>query len=163
MAGDRCDFRAIIDKYYPDDNRLRAIYMKHAGQVAGLALAINRERGLGLDPYEVEAAAMLHDIGIYATDAKGIGCEGAEPYMMHGVIGGGFSVRRVLPRNGRVWQSVTQARVSPWKISWRRICRFRLPTTARRRCWKSSCAMPTNSIPKAAIWRRNRCRVCATP
>ncbi len=88
MPEHRCDFRAIIDKYYPDDNRLRTIYLKHAGQVAGLALAINRDRGLGLDPYEVEGAAMLHDIGIFATDAKGIGCEGAEPYMMHGVIGG---------------------------------------------------------------------------
>lgn len=48
MPEHRCDFRAIIDKYYPDDNRLRAIYLKHAGQVAGLALAINRDRGLGV-------------------------------------------------------------------------------------------------------------------
>ena len=83
-----CDFKAIIDKYYPDDNRLRAIFLKHAGQVSGLALAINRNRALGLDPYMVEGAAMLHDIGIFATDAKAIGCEGDEPYMMHGVIGG---------------------------------------------------------------------------
>ncbi len=84
----RFDYKEIIDKYYPGDTPLRAIFMKHAEQVAALALAINKSRGLGLDPYEVEAAAMLHDIGIFATDAKGIHCMGSDPYMMHGVIGG---------------------------------------------------------------------------
>ena len=62
-------YQEIIDKYYPDDNELRHIYMKHARQVADLALAINRERSLNLDPVEVESAAMLHDIGIFATTA----------------------------------------------------------------------------------------------
>lgn len=82
------DFQGIIDKYYPEDNRLRQIYMRHARSVAALALAINRDKALGLDPVDVEGAAMLHDLGVFATDAKGIGCEGSEPYIMHGVIGG---------------------------------------------------------------------------
>ncbi|MFG6380877.1 MAG: HDIG domain-containing protein [Muribaculum sp.] len=81
------DYQAIIDKYYPADNELRAIYMKHASQVTELALAINRERGLGLDEHEVAGAAMLHDIGIFATSAPGIHCTGTESYMRHGVIG----------------------------------------------------------------------------
>ena len=80
-------YQEIIDKYYPDDNELRHIYMKHARQVADLALAINRERSLNLDPVEVESAAMLHDIGIFATNAPGIHCHGDAHYMRHGVIG----------------------------------------------------------------------------
>lgn len=40
MPEHRCDFRAIIDKYYPDDNRLRAIYLKHAVRWRDLQLAI---------------------------------------------------------------------------------------------------------------------------
>ena len=80
-------YQEIIDKYYTDDNELRHIYMKHARQVADLALAINRERSLNLDPVEVESAAMLHDIGIFATNAPGIHCHGDAHYMRHGVIG----------------------------------------------------------------------------
>lgn len=81
-------YQEIIDRYYPDDNELRHIYMKHARQVADLALAINKARAIGLDPQQVEAAAMLHDIGIFATNAHGIHCYGDAPYIRHGVIGG---------------------------------------------------------------------------
>lgn len=84
------DFQAIIDKYYPADDAdpdKRRIYMLHARQVANLALALNSERNLGLDPEQVRAAAMLHDIGIFATNAPGIHCFGKAPYMQHGIIG----------------------------------------------------------------------------
>lgn len=30
---------------------------------------------------------MLHDIGIFLTDAPGIHCHGKEPYLMHGYLG----------------------------------------------------------------------------
>lgn len=84
------DYRTIIDKYYPPDApdpETRRIFLLHARQVANLALALNNERGLGLDPADVEAAAMMHDIGIFATDAPGIHCFGKAPYMQHGIIG----------------------------------------------------------------------------
>lgn len=77
----------IIDKYYPEGTRLRDIYMRHCRQVADLALKINRERGLGLDGNLVDDAAMLHDIGIFLTDAGGIDCHGTEPYIRHGLLG----------------------------------------------------------------------------
>ena len=77
----------IIDKYYPEGTRLRDIYIRHCRQVADLALRINRERHLGLDPDMVETAAMLHDIGIFMTDADGIDCHGTEPYIRHGILG----------------------------------------------------------------------------
>lgn len=81
------DFRAIIEKYYPGGSRLRDILVCHSRQVADKALAINRRLSLGLDPELVEAAAMLHDIGIFMTDAPGIDCHGTEPYLRHGMLG----------------------------------------------------------------------------
>lgn len=61
--------------------------MRHARQVADEALEICRRKGLELDPERVEAAAMLHDIGIFLTDAPGICCHGAAPYIEHGPLG----------------------------------------------------------------------------
>lgn len=89
------DYQHVIDRYYPAGSPLRDIYMRHCRQVADLALAIARDRGLDLDPADIEAAAMLHDIGIFQTDAPGIHCHGSEPYIMHGVLGA-----RLLRREG---------------------------------------------------------------
>lgn len=80
------DYIGIIDKYYPA-GALRDILMRHSTQVADLACKINHDRDLGLDPDQVKAAAMLHDIGICMTDAPGIECHGTEPYIRHGIIG----------------------------------------------------------------------------
>lgn len=77
----------IINKYYPEGTRLRDIYLRHCRSVADLALRINEERKLGLNPKTVETAAMLHDIGIFLTDADGIDCHGIEPYIRHGILG----------------------------------------------------------------------------
>lgn len=81
------DYRGVIDRYYPEGTPLRPVYLTHCGQVAGLALDIARSRGLSLDRADIEAAAMLHDIGIFACDAPSIGCHGTAPYIMHGVLG----------------------------------------------------------------------------
>lgn len=81
------DYQRIIDKYYPEGSPLRDIYLRHCRQVAAKALEICREKHLPLDPLRVEAAAMLHDIGIFLTDAPGIECHGSEPYLRHGYLG----------------------------------------------------------------------------
>ncbi|MCM1292346.1 MAG: HD domain-containing protein [Bacteroides sp.] len=81
------DYQTIIDRYYPVGSRLRDIYMKHCGAVADKALAIARRNNLTLPEEQIEAAAMLHDIGIFLTDAPGIECHGVEPYIAHGVLG----------------------------------------------------------------------------
>lgn len=99
------DFQAIIDKYYPAGSELRAIYMKHARQVADLALAINLTRAIGLDPLDVEGAAMLHDIGIFETYAPGIHCHGEATYMRHGIIGGALLRREGAPEG---WARVAE-------------------------------------------------------
>lgn len=81
------DYNAIIDKYYPADSLRRVIYMKHCRAVASLALEITRRLSLPLDTADVEAAAMLHDVGICRTDAPDIGCTGSLPYICHGIAG----------------------------------------------------------------------------
>lgn len=80
-------YQEIIDKYYPEGSRLRDIYMKHAESVAALAEELRAEFMPGLDPAQVRAAAMLHDIGIFLTDAPGIECRGTAPYIEHGPLG----------------------------------------------------------------------------
>ena len=45
---------------------------------------------------------MLHDIGIYLTDAPGIFCHGTEPYIRHGILGASLLRREGLPRHARV-------------------------------------------------------------
>lgn len=81
------DWKAVIDRYYPSDSKVRDILLRHSRSVADLAVEISHRKGLGLSDSDIEAAAMLHDIGIIATDAPGIGCHGKSPYMAHGIIG----------------------------------------------------------------------------
>lgn len=93
------DYQTIIDKYYPAGSPLRDIYMRHCRQVADLALEIARDRNLPLDSEDIEAAAMLHDIGIYLTDAQGIHCHGTAPYIAHGVLGASLLRENQVPEH----------------------------------------------------------------
>lgn len=86
------NYQEIIDKYYPEGSRLRDILMVHSRRVADKALSIYDslpEEIKRVMPQRevVEAAAMLHDIGICKCDAAGIDCFGTEPYICHGTIG----------------------------------------------------------------------------
>lgn len=81
------DWQKIIDLHYPADRKVRGILLSHSASVRDLALEIATNLNLSVDPARIEAAAMLHDIGIIATDAPGIDCHGSEPYLCHGAIG----------------------------------------------------------------------------
>lgn len=86
MSPEVFSWQGEIDRYYPE-GELRDILLRHSRSVADKALAICRGRRLPLDPADVEAAAMLHDIGIFLTDAPGIACHGTEHYIRHGILG----------------------------------------------------------------------------
>lgn len=77
------NFQQIIDHYYTP-GKLRDILMVHSRKVADKAIKICKNPEL--IPF-IEAAAMLHDIGIIQCDAIGIECHGSEPYICHGHIG----------------------------------------------------------------------------
>lgn len=93
------DWQEIIDRHYTRGSRLREILVLHSRCVADKALEIARKRGLDLDPADIEAAAMLHDIGIVACDAPGIECHGTEPYIRHGVVGAEMLRRDGVPEH----------------------------------------------------------------
>lgn len=82
------DLDSLINKLYFEFPAAKKILLEHSRQVAAMALDINDEKNLGLDPGMIQYAAMAHDIGIVFTDAPGIGCYGCAPYICHGVLGG---------------------------------------------------------------------------
>jgi len=78
----------IIDTYFPDKGMMRSYYITHVERVTEKALAVcDRNPHLGADRDLVEAAAMLHDIGICRVFAPEIGCYGDAPYVRHGILG----------------------------------------------------------------------------
>lgn len=82
------DYLALLHRYYPEDNALRRMLLHHSRQVCARALQIvERHPELGANRNLVEAGAMLHDIGIFLTDAPGIHCHGAAHYILHGSLG----------------------------------------------------------------------------
>jgi len=97
------DYNAIIEKYYPEDDALRRLLLKHSRQVADRCLLIARRHPeLGADAPFLEEAAMLHDIGIFRCHAPSICCFGSEPYIKHGPIGAHILREEGLPRHARV-------------------------------------------------------------
>ncbi len=96
-------WQPLIDKYYSDNAPLRHILLRHSRDVADMALAVARRHpDLHIDETFLEEAAMLHDIGVFLTDAPGIQCFGKEPYIRHGLLGGQLLRREGLPRHARV-------------------------------------------------------------
>ncbi|MBQ7495014.1 MAG: HDIG domain-containing protein [Bacteroidaceae bacterium] len=98
----------LIDKYYPEAGPahaalLRHILVTHSRSVAEMAVDIARRHPeLGADEQFLWEGAMLHDIGIFLTDAPGIQCFGTEPYIRHGLLGGELLRREGYPRHARV-------------------------------------------------------------
>lgn len=81
------DYLSIINKYYESGSALWQILIHHSLQVSDKALQIASSRSFDLAPSDIVAAGMLHDIGIFLTDAPGIECHGAHPYICHGTLG----------------------------------------------------------------------------
>ena len=102
------DIKEIIDKFYPCDNELKNIYMVHADAVSGFALELaKRHPELELDEQFIYEAAMLHDIGIFLTDAPRIYCFGTEQYLCHGYLGAQLLRSMGYERHARVCERHT--------------------------------------------------------
>ena len=104
---------AIIDKYYPENNELKHILLVHSRSVADKALLIaERHPELNLDCTFLEEASLLHDIGIFLTDAPGIFCFGDKPYICHGSLGAELLRKEGYPRHALVCERHTGAGIS---------------------------------------------------
>ena len=103
----------IINKYYADNEPLRKLLIKHSKQVTDRALKIvDNHPELHIDRAFVEQAAMLHDIGIFLTDAAGIHCFGDKPYICHGYLGADLIRGEGYPRHALVCERHTGAGLS---------------------------------------------------
>ena len=107
------DALAIINKYYPEDNELKHILLVHSRSVADKALWIaDRHSELELDRAFLEEAALLHDIGVFLTDAPGIHCHGTHPYICHGYLGSELLQKEGYLRHALVCERHTGAGLS---------------------------------------------------
>lgn len=106
------DFSKIINKYYTDE-RAKEILMQHSRSVADKCLAIaSKHPELQLDGVFLEEAAMVHDIGIFKTDAKKIHCYGDKPYLCHGYLGAELMREEGFPKHALVCERHTGAGIS---------------------------------------------------
>lgn len=100
----------LINKYYPETNTLKHILLTHSRLVAEKAVSIAEcHPELALDKQFLFEAAMLHDIGIFLTDAPGIHCLGSYPYICHGYLGGDLLRKEGLPSHALVCERHTGA------------------------------------------------------
>jgi len=85
------DCMNIIVAFYPADTPLRRLLLLHSRQVREKALEIldyPANTSLDINRELVADGAMLHDIGIFQCHAPSILCNGLQPYLAHGIIGG---------------------------------------------------------------------------
>lgn len=84
----KVDVYEIIERYYERGSVLYSILVRHSEAVRDKALQIaDMHSELNIDKEFVAEAAMLHDIGIFMTDAAGIECCGTHRYIEHGYLG----------------------------------------------------------------------------
>ena len=98
----------IIEKYYDKSSDLYKLLVKHSAQVMNKALSIAKNHPeLHADTQFITEAAMLHDIGIYLTNAPSIFCHGKKPYICHGYLGADILRNEGLPKHALVCERHT--------------------------------------------------------
>ncbi|MGM9782244.1 MAG: HDIG domain-containing metalloprotein, partial [Paludibacteraceae bacterium] len=98
----------IIRKYYKPDTALYDTLVCHSTAVRDKALTLAaRHPELHIDTAFVAEAAMLHDIGIFETNAPNIFCRGTHAYIEHGYLGAELLRREQLPRHALVCERHT--------------------------------------------------------
>ncbi|MDR3705268.1 MAG: HDIG domain-containing protein [Paludibacteraceae bacterium] len=98
----------IIEKYYDPKSCLYQILLTHSRHVTQKAISIAKAHPeLHMDEQFIAEAAMLHDIGIYLTDAPDIECHGTYPYICHGYLGADIVRNEGYPKHALVCERHT--------------------------------------------------------
>lgn len=117
----------LIKEFYHPDTMVYSILVWHGEAVAEFSLEIARRVcQTELDHDFIYEAAMLHDIGIFMTNAPEIGCTGKHPYICHGYLG-----REVLEEKGLLKHALVCERHVGAGISLTNITRENLPLPHR--------------------------------
>ncbi|WP_430814547.1 HD domain-containing protein [Carboxylicivirga sp. RSCT41] len=98
----------IINKYYAEGSPLWVTLTEHSYAVRSKALDIvSNHPELEADAQFVSEASMLHDIGIYMTNAPDLHCQGIYPYICHGYLGRELLEKEGYPKHALVCERHT--------------------------------------------------------
>lgn len=102
------DIQAVFNKYYQPGTPLYNSVWSHSRLVADKALQLAQAHPeLEIDLDFVYEAAMIHDIGVFLTNAPSIYCTGDQPYICHGVLGAELMRADGYPRHALVCERHT--------------------------------------------------------
>jgi len=117
----------IITEYYDPGTNLYDILVRHSELVAKKALKIAESvPHLKPDFDFIREASMLHDIGIFQTDVRQLGCRGSHPYVVHGYLG-----RIILEQKGFLRHALTCERHVGAGITAEDILKRKIPLPVR--------------------------------
>ena len=103
----------LISKYYKPKSKGYEILCTHSRAVTEKAVKIALKHSeLNPDLVFIEEAAMLHDIGIYLTNAPDLFCFGDYPYLAHGYLGCELLTKLGFPEHGLVCERHTGVGIS---------------------------------------------------
>ena len=112
----------IIQKFYKTDSKTYNLLVAHSKAVAKKALEIAKNvKHLNPDLKFIKEASMLHDIGIFLTDAPEIECFGNQPYICHGYLGRELLDKEGLPKHALVCERHVGVGISVQDIDKRKI------------------------------------------
>jgi len=112
----------LLQKYYSSNSVTFDILMKHSELVTKKAVTIAQSHPeLHADVSFIEEAAMLHDIGIFLTNAPELGCFGACQYIAHGYLGAAILRKEGLPRHALVCERHTGTGIALQEIIARKL------------------------------------------
>jgi len=93
----------LLHAYLDGYPGLFEIVYTHSRQVADKALRVaDAHPELAIDKVFVEEAALVHDIGVFKTNAPAIACHGTYPYLCHGYLGRDIMEKEGFPAHGLV-------------------------------------------------------------
>ena len=102
------DALSILKSHLSSNAELFETVYLHSRHVMLKALDLaDRNPELLLDRHFIEEAALLHDIGVYRTNAPDIHCFGTFPYICHGYLGREIMEKEGLPLHGLVCERHT--------------------------------------------------------
>ncbi len=108
---------SILQKYYDTSSLVYNILVEHSRSVTQKAVGIARlHPEWNVDISFIEQAGMLHDIGIFLTQAPSIGCFGEHHYIEHGYLGAALIRAEGYPRHALVCERHTGVGLSEREI-----------------------------------------------
>jgi uncharacterized protein len=98
----------IIKKYYEEGSELYNLLLTHSVAVADKAMEIvSMHPEMTIDRDFVYESALLHDIGIFLTDAPKIQCFGKYHYICHGYLGAELMIKEGFEKHASVCERHT--------------------------------------------------------